>query len=388
MTKEEFLEKIFSNNNSSVVGSFVSSVTDKEGINSISLSTILNLDTNRFSKEGKIIIDILESDEDFPYRDLYQSLKWKISSLINIQDAFSGIVFEDYTHEVFSSKSYFYYEGLHLLREYFYCGFNNYLSAAQHILRTFIEFNIKQNYFDFICKQQNSFKPLKKYLKDGISPSSIKMANTFLPDGSFAKPIKKKIQLILANLSNTSSHAYKPIDSMRGNGKLQHEYSMDTMLFWLSLNHTINIVLWSYYINYPILFNPKDIPKKFGFSHPMGIFISEFQYESIKNSLSEEDFKLFKEYALNTDEVKSLNEFYNEQKDLSDEEITSTWDEEKPLKDIKTGYIQLTAKYRAMNEILASTCTFDAQKNIDKSLEPLIRQVGDYSWWKKNYKKM
>lgn len=90
----------------------------------------------------------------------------------------------------------------------------------------------------------------------------------------------------------------------------------------------------------------------------------------------------------NTDEVKSLNEFYNEQNDLSNEEITCTWNEEKQLKDIKTGYIQLPAKYRAMNEILASTCTFDAQKNIDESLEPLIRQVGDYSWWKKNYKKM
>jgi hypothetical protein len=96
---------------------------------------------------------------------------------------------------------------------------------------------------------------------------------------------------------------------------------------------------------------------------------------------------LFKDYALNTDEVKSLNEFYEEQNDLSDEEIAATWNEEKPYKDIKTGYIQLTAKYRAVNEMLASTCTFYAQ-NVDESLEPLIRQVGDYSWWKKNYKKM
>ncbi|WP_190808733.1 hypothetical protein [Flagellimonas sp. S3867] len=388
MTKEELFKNIFNSQKETIVGSFVSATTEKENIDSIELATILKLDKSRFSKEALIILDTLEKDKEFPYQDLFQNLKWKINSLINIQDAFEGVIYNDYSIETFTGKSYFYYEGLHILREYFYCGLNNYLSASSHLLRTFIEFNIKQNYFDFKCQQNDSFAPLTEYFKNGIAPSNLKMVNSFLPNNSFTKPIKKKIQLILKNISTTSSHAYKPIDSNRGEGKLQHEYSLDTFYFWLELNSTINIILWCYYINHPMLFNPKDIPRKFGFNYPMGAFISMFQFESIKNSMSKEDFDLFKNYSLKTDKVRDLDNFYNEQEDMTDEEILASWKEEETIDNIEAGYFLLTAKYRAISEILASKCTFDAQKNVDESLEPLVRELGSYSWWKSNYKKI
>ncbi len=388
MKKEELFEYIFENEGTSVVGSYVNTLKEEEGIKSVELCSILNLDKNGFSKEALTIIDILENEEGFPYQDLYQSLKWKISSLINIQDLFTGKIFENFNVDTFNAKTYFYFEGLHLIREYFYCGFNNYLSAAQHLLRTFIEFNIKQCYFDFICKANNSYAPLEDYLKNGVSPSALKMANTFLPQGSFAKPIKKKIQVILGRLSDTSSHAYKPIDSMRGNGKLQHEYSLDTMLFWLSLNQSINIVLWSYYLSNPMIFKPKDIIRKFGFNYPIGTFISDFQHLSAKYSLNKDDFYMFMEFVSNLDEVKMLDEFYESQPDLTDDEIKATWDQKESLEDFNFGFLQLIAKHRAMSELLASRCSFDAQKHFDKSLKPLIYKVSDYNWWKKNYKKM
>lgn len=387
MNKQEFFRSIFESQKSTTVGTFVTAFTDKKNLESIDLKMILNLDETRFSEEALLILDLLENDKELPYQEQFSQLKWKLISLINIQDSFEGIIYDDNNLETFTGKSYFYYEGLHLIREYFYCGFNNYLSASSHLLRTFIEFNIKQNYYDFICQERHSFLPLTKYFKDGFSPNNLKMVNTYLPSNSFTKPIKKKIQLILKGISNTSSHAYKPIDSNRGEGSLHHQYSIDSLYFWLELNSTINVVLWSYYIVHPTLFNPKDVYKKFGFNYPMGAFISAYQYSAIKNSLSEDDLKLFRNYALNSDKIKDLNFFYDSQEDLSDDEIWETWTDKKRPDSIEMGYIQTVAKYRAMTELLASKCIFDAQKEVDETLEPLIKDLGSYSWWKSNYKK-
>lgn len=386
MTKEEFFEKIYNDQETNVIGGFATSITEKSEIHSVPLASILNLDSSKFSEEAKIIIDSLENDPDFPFFEEYQSLKWKIISLITIQDVFPGTIYSDFDQETWAARTYFYYEGLHLLREYFYCGFNNYLSASEHLLRTFIEFNIKQNYFDHICYQRNSYAPLKKYFKDGISPSGIKMANAYLPNGEFAKPIKKKIQLILGKLSSSSSHAYKPIDSNRGKGKLQHEYSMDTIYFWVTLNYTINIVLWSYYLMYPTLFKPREIIRKFGFNYPMGAFIETFQNASIKHSLSPQDYKTFEKYALDSEIISDLDAFYELQPDLTNEQILSSWTDENSLNDINSGYIYLVAKYRAINELLAVRCTFDLDTPNDEKLEKLMKDIVEYDWWKKNYK--
>ncbi|MBD3637415.1 MAG: hypothetical protein HUJ25_08690 [Crocinitomicaceae bacterium] len=384
--KKEFFKSLSANQESIVVSPVIP--LDEKSILTTPLTKILHLDRSKLSKEAIWIIDTLEKDEDFPYRDLYISLKWKISSLVCIQDIFPGTIYGNFAEPTYFAKNYFYYEGLHLLREYFYCGFNNFLSASQHLLRTFIEFNIKQNYYQHLCRINDSFAPLKEYLESGNSPSSQTMANKFLPNDKISQPLKKKIQLILANLSKTSSHAYKPLDSIRGNGKLQHEYSMDSMFFWITLNHVINITLWSYYLVFPALFQPKNVVKKFGYNFPIGVFITDFQFTSIKNSLEQEDFKKFQEFSLNSQEMKDLNNFYEQREDLSDEEIRNTWKEEEELLNEEIGYYFIIGKARSLNEIMASKCTFEVQKTDDEDLEPLLRQALKFNWWENNYKKM
>lgn len=387
MKYKEILDQIIDNKNDKVVVSFGSSIKDKDEIQNISLLQILNLDKDRFSTEANAIIESFEKDKELPYQDLYEKLKWKIVCLINIQDVLPGVIYSNGNPDIMGTRNYFYYEGLHLLREYFYCGFNNYLSAAEHLQRTFVEFNIKQCYFDFICKEQNSFKPLTDYLSDvSRCPSSLKMTNKYLPNHEIAKPIKKRIQILLKALSEKSSHSYKPIDSIRRNGKLRHEYSMDTIMFWLSMNQTLTVILWNYFLTRPILFNPKDIVRRFGFSYPMGAFISEIQYSSVVNSISDEDLALFNKFAESQQEYKDLEEFYNSQKELTDSEIMQTWDEEEEIKTFEMGYLKTVVKLRAVMELLSSKCAFDSQIDIDESLEPLIYKISDYSWWKKNYK--
>jgi len=395
MKSEDFIRELFENQKSLQLTASIHAVSDDEALRSLSIYELLNLDKNRVHETGQKIIDILEKDKDFP-DELYIELKWKILALITIQDAFRGIMHADGQVDSMFSKSYFYYESLHLLREYFYCGFNNLQVSAQHLLRTIVEFSIKQNYFDYVCTERGSFVPIEKYLDNGITPAPAKMLSAFLPKDKLAKPLKKRVHMVLKGLSNSTSHAYAPIHSVRGSGKLQHEYSVDSLFFWTALLPILDTILWMYYFYQPQLFNPKDSTKKFGFSPPVGCFINDKQHVAIKRSLNSKDYDMFIAYANNSYTVKSLNEFYESQPDMTDDEVMATWDsrdnEPKKPESIEAGYFRTVVQMRAMQEVLANHCAMEAAKTYadmdDERARKLFSDIGSYEWWQKHYDKV
>lgn len=384
-----FIKELFDNERSQQLTVTFHAVSDDETIQDIELCDILGLDKSRINETGRKIISVLEKDKEVP-KELYTTLKWKVLALITVQDAFRGIVHESSQVDSLFYKSYFYFESLHILREYFYCGFNNFQIAAQHLLRTIIEFTVKQNYYDHLCIAQNSFTPLEKYLDDGIAPAPAKMLGVFLPKDKIAAPLKQQVQVILKGLAKSSSHAYMPAHSVRGNGKLQHEYSIDSMYFWATLLPVLDSVLWMYYFQLPQLFNPKDVTRKFGFSPPVGCFISPEQHAAIKKSLKPKDYKLFSKLATQSDEIHSLNDFYNSQPDLTDKQIMTSWDKEKakPPSSVKSGYFQTVVQLRAMQEVMANRCAMEAAKKLSEreDVEQLFTEISHYDWWLKYYK--
>lgn len=386
---KEFIEQLLKSDNDLQLTVTFHVVGNDESLQRLGLCDILGLDKERINKTGQKIIEVLEHDKDIP-KDLYNSLKWKILAFLTIQDAFRGIVHT--TGEVNSLfyKSYFYYESIHILREFFYCGFNNFQVAAEHLLRTIVEFSIKQNYFDSLCMQQGSFAPLEKYLDNGIAPDPIRMLGTFLPDSDFAKPLKKNVQVIMKGLSNSSSHAYMPIHSARATGKLQHEYSTGSLFFWASLLPVLDSILWMYYFQLPQLFNPKDVVRKFGFNLPVGCFINQRQHVAIKKSLKPPDYKMFRKIALASEEVTNLNTFYESQGSMTDDDIFATYDGENSDKpsSIETGYYQAIVQLRASQEVMANQCAIEAAKKFEEreDIGEIFDNVSQYDWWLKSYK--
>lgn len=386
---KNFIKELFENERSLQLTATFHAVLDDEAMQNVELFEILGLDKGRINETGQKIIDILEHDKDMP-RELYTTLKWKVLALITVQDTFRGVIHGSGQVDSLFYKSYFYFESLHILREYFYCGFNNFQISAQHLLRTLLEFSIKQNYYDHVCMTQNSFAPLEKYLEDGIAPDPAKMLNVFLPKDKLATPLKKQVQMILKGLAKSSSHAYMPAHSVRGNGKLQHEYSLDSLHFWATLLPVLDGILWLYYFQLPQLFNPKDVPRKFGFSPPVGCFISPEQHVAVKKSLKPKDYKMFKQFADSSDEVSSLNDFYDSQPDMTNEQIMASWDEEgvDPPASVEAGYFRAVVQLRAMQEVMANNCAVEAAKKFSerKDTDQLFSDISQYDWWLKNYK--
>lgn len=389
MTRDEFVEKILENGK----GSFLESLTilpTAEYTNGCDtpLTTILNLDLSKISEEGKLVIDILENDLEFPYRSNYHQLKFNLLALCGVQDIFTGTFYNDYTIEAFAAQNYFYYEGLSLIREYFYAGFNNLLKASDHLVRTILEFNIRHCFFYWKCEENHSSKPVIEYLKTGICPSNQVMINKFFPKDSFCKPIKSKIQTLIQSLSNNSSHAFNPENSIRSNGKMHFEYTVDSLLFWLNLNHVLSAILWAYYISYPMLLHPKNAVAKFGFNPPLGLFSSYNHFMIFKQTLAEDDLNEFINYTSNQQIVKDLNDYYENLPTLTDAEMKKTLKEEDtpfPENDFN-GYVMVIAKMRATREVLANRCTMNDDNATDQ-YPNILTDYSKYSFWKKNYTK-
>jgi len=389
LTREEFLNSLVNNENGTVLNATAMFPMDDCFETKMPLISILNLDESKISKEGKLVLDILENDPDsYNYKD-FMRFKWKLWALTCLQDIFPSTIYNDFTHEAYNALYYFYYESLHLIREFFYVGLNNFLKAADHLLRTILEFNIRQAYFNDKCDIEHSLKPVQTYLDKGHCPSNQSMLNSFLPNNSIGKATKVNIQNLIKILSNTSSHAFNPDDSSRYHGKLHFEYTPDSMVFWIKLDYLLTPILWSYYLLYPMAFQPRDIIKKFGFNYPAGLYITENQFRVFKNSLLLEDQKILQAYSNEQQVVVDLNEFFYSQSDLTYEQIKQTWrsDDGTMPEKIHLGYLQTVAQLRGLKEICANNCTLTKRDTSDLP-DNFLEQHSSLAFWQKNYAKV
>lgn len=389
MTKEEFIRSLLENKGSSELHATAIFPMDDSFETKMPLVSILSLDESKISEQGKLVLELLENDADDKYHKDFIRFKWKLWALTIIQDLFSGTIYSDFAHDTYNARFYFYYESLHLIREFFYVGLNNFLKAADHLLRTILEFNIRQCYFNQKCDDTSSYKSVAEYLEKGYCPSNQSMLNSFLPNNTTGKATKVNIQQLIKKLSNSSSHAFDPDDSSRYHGKLHFEYTPDSLVFWMKMDYVLTPVLWSYYLMYPMAFQPKDILKKFGFNYPTGTFISQEHFHVFKNSLQPNDYQIFQQYSNAQQIVSDLNAFYDSQETLSDEQIKATWavdDGELPEK-LNWGFMQTVAKLRAIKEILANHCTL-TNRDDEEMPDDFLEKHSSLVFWQKNYTKI
>ncbi|MBK8243334.1 MAG: hypothetical protein IPK88_07910 [Saprospiraceae bacterium] len=384
MNREDFLKYVFEKNQNTSFFSLLYVPNIKNNKVDLDLIDILQLNKDLINENGKHIIDTLENDSEFPLYEDYQKLKIKLFAFLCIQDIFPETGYIDYANKDSSALHYFYYESLHILREFFYLGFNNFYISSQHLMRTFIEFNIRQCYISKKCQRENSYKPLNDYLKSGIWPSNQKMFNYFLPKDNFVNPLKRALQTILENVSNTS-HAYPPELSARKRGNLNFEYQQETFFFWYPLASYFNSVLWIYYVMFPMLLKPKDIIRKFGFNFPIGLFISEYQFKFFELTLNG-DLNEFIKYCNTVDEVKDIEAFYESKSDLSNNEIKESWTEEEELRSNFGGYISILVKLRKVHEIIANKCTMINREKLSDISNISINEMNSFAFWQKGIK--
>ena len=96
-------------------------------------------------------------------------------------------------------------------------------------------------------------------------------------------------------------------------GAFVPEQSLEGLFFAPKMSIIIEPVLWMYFVNFPMLFHPVDIQKKFGFQYPVGLFIDDQGAETIKQSIPKDDYIQFSGVFKKSDSYVSNMDFYHSQ---------------------------------------------------------------------------
>jgi hypothetical protein len=392
MTKEEqqaYINKLGERKAKNSFESTYIMFVNKEGMEPYELFNVLTLDKSLLNRDGIDAIEYLESlDETDEEMFSFRKFKWKIMAFLSVQDLLNVPVFGENAINVLLKMKYFYYESKYILSEVILASLNGLHIGNKQLLRNFLEFNLQQCYFINRVYKDNSYQAFEEYLKTKIPPSQAKLINSAFPEDNFCKPIKKRVQLEFDHLSNRYSHAYNLEQSPKNDGIFRPGFTIDSLYFYIQISATLDVVLWTYYVNFPMLFRPVDITRKFGFSPP-SLFVTPDVTFVIEKTMSADDFKAFRQNAQASEMANAHMEWYNSLPDLSEEEIWA--DPAHPREgneSVTEAYLKMLTLVRAYSEFVYETPE-EKQVRIKKVEEfdlGLAEYYVNFTKWQKIYK--
>lgn len=318
-----------------------------------SLLGSLELDAKVLSPVAKETLDALEAP-DTQHREKWVEFEWKLDAFNHLQDIFDAALLESEDLQTIFHQYYFYYESRYILTESILCGLNGFYIAAHALLRPFLEFSLLQNYYYRLTDLTRSYKDLEKYFKDGVNPSWGTVLKKALPKDSFSKPIRLRIQSHLTGLSESVLHPYHPDLSTLQHKSPANIHSIEGVYFWYTTHLIVEAALWMYYTNFPLLFHPTPLLRKFGYRLPVGVVIDENGGAVIQKSLTDEDYQGFKTYSSSQEKTRGVLEWVKGFPDLSDDEVQATWnDEDGKYPGLWPGYAQTMARMRCLRGSMA-----------------------------------
>jgi hypothetical protein len=319
-----------------------------------SILEFLDLDTGDLSSTASEALEALNQSNP----DGWTRFQWQLTAFTYLQDNFDTPFHDaiDRNPLLLFEQYYFYFESVRLLKESILCGLNGFSIAANALMRPFLEFSLLQNYFYRALEARGSFAELERYFQSAITPATQTLVKKAMPSDAFSSPIRFRINQHLGGLSQSTLHPYHPSYSPVQHNTEVHVHSLETLHFWGVTSLVLEAALWMYYVNFPMLFTPVNIVRRFGFNAPVGLFVDEGVVGAVRNSLSGEDFVRFRDYATAQSRTRDCLAFLEGQRELTDDEIAATWrneEEDGPFTDIRRCYALLMARTRGMRVALA-----------------------------------
>jgi len=347
------------------------------------LKRIFCIEDEHLSEVATKSLKILEEEKAFS--SYWTDLKWKLLAYLTIQDLFSVPVFKSHYNMAFFRQWYFYYEAKYILIEAVLSGLNGFSVSIGLLMRLFLEFSLLQNYSFLKIQYLRSYSVIEDYFEKKYNPNWSTIIKGCLPTDNFCKPIRKRLTLHLQGLSESCAHPYLPLHSPKHFGSFLPEQTLEGLFFTYTISIILEAVLWMYFVNFPMLFHPVNIQKKFGFNYPVGLFIDETGAEIIRRSLPEDSYRHFYDYSKKTELYNDLMSFYNSRPDMTEDEIKATWDLENngDFKDFLTGHCLQMSKLRVLAESMALEPREEPPSAVDKLADKLA-----FDKWRKFYKKI
>ena len=353
--------------------------SDPNGVQEpFSIPEFLDINLSELSPTASRALEAIEAPGG-DHHDAWTDLKWKLTAFTYLQDIFDTAIRESSDALLLLQQYYFYFESHDLLAESMLCGLNGFYVGAQALLRPFLEFSILQNYYYRVLRDARSYQPLEQYFKTGVSPATNTLVKKCMPDDDFCRPIRFRLQQHLGGLSQSTLHPYHPNHSVRQHTIAVGAHSLEGLHFWFMTRLVIEAALWVYYVNFPLLFQPIDILRKFGHGGPVGVFADQVAATAVRQSLSERDYAEFKSYSVANGSAAEAWVWANGLPDLTDAEIEKSWPvaEYGSYPGLWAGFCAEMARMRAIRRLLA------LRREVPTDMpDEILRSVNSLAGWR------
>jgi hypothetical protein len=349
---------------------------------------ILDVSSDALNAEGRSVINMYEARALSGEEPDWIDFKWKLTAFSEIQDVFDSPLYPGRDSPLNQFHLwYFYHESSHLLTESILAGFAGLYACANAVLRIFLEFSVLQLYYYNIAFQNRSYARLEEYFKERRHPSWHHALQKAIPNDAFCRPIKSRLDVHFKGLSESASHSYHPQASPSSHRLAPGNASLEGIYFWANTRMVLQGVLWGYYVNFPMLFFPRNILRKFGFNSPVGVVVDEQCSVAVSKSLGETDYAHFLAYADRQEAAESIRPWIDSRPDLTDEQIRATWSDRDngPMGEMREAYARIMAKMRAIRLTFAMDPVWAGEEE-KRRFDADVSQIFSFDRWSKIYK--
>ncbi len=293
----------------------------------ISLRDVWAIRNEELNATAEIIEKHLHDEKELSR--LHHDVAWLSQALIE----FASILdFPSPQERLWWRKNYLYFEAVNALREAVVGMLNGVFRSSIGTLRSALQMFLlhcwwqermmrgkKTKHFCEWLEGKRDAPPFKNMLRDNLS---------FFDMPSNDAEVEKAYKIF----EQLCPHVHAPLieESLttlrQGNVR---SVTTPALLYWLTLaRDTLRMALDHFVHHRPQSLFPVDIPRKFGFNPPVGMYADKFSFVALNAALGDERIRECREKLRDHDIVQSVTDFYEMRPDYTAEQISATWDDD------------------------------------------------------------
>ena len=288
----------------------------------ISLCDVWSIEKEELNTIAKITLKHLQ--EDKALSKLHRDVAWLSQALIE----FSSILDFPMPHEVsWWHKNYLYFEATHALREATVEMLNGLLKSSMGTLRSALQMFLLHCWWQERMIRGEGVREFNEWFEGKRLPPTFKdmvrdnLKFLDIPSNDLVKKTYKQL----------CAHVHVPLieeslTTLR-QGNMQH-VTVTALLYWFSLaRDTLQIALEHFVHHRPQSLFPVDVPRKFGFNPPVGLYFNKIDFIPLNAVLGEERIKEYRERLGNREVIQDIMNSYESRPDFTPEQLIGTLDD-------------------------------------------------------------
>ncbi|HLF83753.1 MAG TPA: hypothetical protein VI837_06220, partial [Blastocatellia bacterium] len=293
----------------------------------VNLQQVWHFDESELSPNATAVLQEFCTNESL--NEVATRAAWFSLAVLEFQDTLSLVLPEE---GQFLHRNYLFHEALAALRESALTGLNGSYHSSFAVLRSALELFISHYWWRNRLRVQDSCEEFYRWLSGEDNRRSDRFSS-FITEtySAVSMPSAARDQAATrAVYSKLCSYSHKPIlaeATTKLKGGNEPKASDRAIRYWLELlTETLECLLDFAVANHPQAVFPVNVYRKFGFNVPIAALLDQYSFVPIAAALGDSAVAEYQRHYRK--QATAVLQWYEEQTDLGDDEIMSSWTDE------------------------------------------------------------